>query len=174
MIVVFDRRESLLGTVPTADHYVYDRQQVPAAIEFLGGLVRGRSEGEVLDQQALLERRASGGGGFTGPRVFVLIDNYTDFVDGYADPFEPFERAADLGAEIGVHFIVSRLAAQGAHGTAIRGLMASLGRQSPVLLMSSDPDVANLVGRRRGQRLPAGRGLYIHRDQQMMVQVPVV
>lgn len=174
VIVVFDRRESLLGTVPTADHYVYDRQQVPAAIEFLGGLVRGRSEGEVLDQQALLERRASGGGGFTGPRVFVLIDNYTDFVDGYADPFEPFERAADLGAEIGVHFIVSRLAAQGAHGTAIRGLMASLGRQSPVLLMSSDPDVANLVGRRRGQRLPAGRGLYIHRDQQMMVQVPVV
>lgn len=174
VIMVFDSRHSLLGTVPTADHYVYDRQQVPEAIKFLGELVGSRSGGEVLDQQALLQRQATGGGGFTGPRIFVLIDNYTDFVDGYADPFELFERAADLGAGIGVHFIVSRLADQNAHGSAPRGLMASLGRQAPVLLMSSDPDMANLVGRRRGQRLPAGRGLYIHRDQQMMVQVPAV
>ena len=173
VVMVFDSRQSLLGVVPSADQYVHDRQQIPAAIEFLGGLVTGRSGGEVLDQQALLQRRARGEHGFSGPRVFVLIDNYTDFVEGYDDPFAPFERAADQGAGIGVHFVVSRLADQSAHGASPRGLMAALSRQAPVLLMSSDPDLANLVGRRRGQRLPAGRGLYIHRDQQMMIQVPL-
>ena len=42
---------------------------------------------------------------------------------------------------------------------------------APVLLMSADPSLRNLVYKHPGQKLPPGRGLYITRDEQMMIQV---
>nr|WP_165965004.1 FtsK/SpoIIIE domain-containing protein [Mycobacterium eburneum] len=170
VIVVFDLRNSLLGVVPGADRYVYDTSQVDEAVQYVQGLLASRSTDEVLTQEQLLARRQHGVT-FEGPEIFVLIDDYSDFTAGYSDPFERWEKAAARGAAIGFHLVIGRVADTAAY-MAPRGAVAGVRSSgAPVLLMSADPSLVNIVGKTKGQKLPPGRGLYIARDDRMMIQV---
>lgn len=181
VVVVFDLAQDLLGIVPDADRYVYQGQQVPEAVEFVRGLLADRQSDEVLTQEQLLARRHSGGR-FTGPEIFVVIAGLTQMVDAYGDPFADLPprtgqpappsllKAAALGAQVGFHVLVSRTAEPAVLQT--RGILPAV-RQAgcPVLLMSSDESMINIVGKTRGQKLRPGRGLWLGSDDRMMIQV---
>ncbi|OKH69404.1 hypothetical protein EB74_30025 [Mycobacterium sp. SWH-M5] len=170
VIVVFDLRTSLLGVVPDAARYVYNGQQVDEAVQYVQSLLAARSTDEVLTQEQLLARRQSGAR-FEGPEIYVLIDNYSDFLSGYADPFAGWDKAASRGAQVGFHLILSRVADQQAYSAASGVIAAVRNANSPVLFMSADPTLINVVGKTRGQKLPQGRGLYLSREERMMVQI---
>lgn len=168
IIVVFDLRQDLLGAIPAADRYVYSMDQVEEAVGYVASLVATRTAGGTLSQSELVARRAKGAT-FEGPEIFVLIDGYTDFVAGYSDPFDSLQQAAERGSQVGLHVVISRVADQSYVGA--RGLLGAMRTASaPVVLMSADPSLINLVGQVRGQKLPAGRGLFVGREDRMMIQ----
>lgn len=170
VVVVFDPRSSLLGVIPGAAHYVYAEAQAQAAIEAVNTLLGSRNADEVLTQEQLLKRRQEGHR-FDGPEIFVVIDDAAFFAAGYDDPFSAWQKAAARGSDIGFHLVIAREADQAAFG-APRGMIAGVrSAGAPVLLMSADPSLRNLVYKHPGQKLPPGRGLYITRDEQMMIQV---
>ncbi|MGD9622335.1 MAG: type VII secretion protein EccCa [Mycolicibacterium sp.] len=181
VVVVFDLAQDLTGVIPGADRYVYQSQQVGEAVSFLRGLLADRQTEEVLSQEELLARRGAGGK-FTGPPIFVVISGLTQLVDTYSDPFADVApglnapppvsliKAATRGAEIGFHLLVSRVADAGVLQG--RGILPAI-RQAgaPVLLMSADESLLNVVGKTRGQKLRPGRGLWLAGDDRMMIQV---
>jgi DNA segregation ATPase FtsK/SpoIIIE, S-DNA-T family len=170
VVVVFDLRQDLLGACPSADRYVYHVGQIAEAVQFVRELLATRNVDETQTQEQLMARRHEGAA-WNGPEVFVVIDHYSDLVSGHDDPLANLEKAAERGRQVGVRFIVGRTAEQGVWETS-RGVLAGLRKSgAPVLLMSADPGLVNLVGRTRGQKLPAGRGLLICRDDRMMIQV---
>lgn len=182
VVVVFDLAQDLLGVIPDADRYVYQSQQVGEAVEFVRGLLADRQTDEVLSQEELMARRRTGGR-FTGPEIFMVISGLTQLVDGFTDPFadQPPKlgtttappsllKAAARGAEIGFHVLVSRIPDAGVlQGRGILPAVRQAG--APVLLMSADESLLNVVGKTRGQKLLPGRGLWLAGDDRMMVQV---
>lgn len=174
IVMVFDLQESLLGAIETNNlapgGYVYRPGQVKAAVESLRALVANRASDEVLDQDELLRRRTAATAAFEGPEIFILIDDYEGFVQGYEDPFDPIKSVIEMGPRSGVRVIASHTKDQGVWQMG-RGLLPKARvAGAPVLLMSDKDLTINLVGRVKGMVLPAGRGLYIERDRSMMVQ----
>ncbi|WP_454793814.1 FtsK/SpoIIIE domain-containing protein [Mycolicibacterium lutetiense] len=174
IVMVFDLRETLLGAIQTNNlapgGYVYRLSQVREAVEHLKGLVANRASDEVLDQDELLRRRTASSAAFEGPEIFILIDDYEGFVQGYDDPFDPLKSVIEMGARSGVRLIVSHAKDQGVWQMNRGFLPKARVAGAPVLLMSDKDLTVNLVGRVKGMVLPAGRGLYIERDRSMMVQ----
>lgn len=169
LVYVFDTRQGLLGTVPGARQYVYEVGQAGAAVAEIHGLLASRSTGGTLSQEELLRLRAESSQQ-SYPDIYVLVDNLSDFRENYGDAFDPLAGFVERGAAIGFHVIASQIAEQGIMQT--RGLLPLMRRAgAPVLLMSTDPSLVNLVGKQRGQKLPPGRGLWLGRDDRMMVQV---
>lgn len=169
LVFVFDQAEALVGAVMGAE-YVYLPAQIPGAVERIKQVLAARHSDEELTQAQLLARRSTGRR-FDGPEVFVLIDNLTDFIN----PVDPFNWGAliEKGKMIGFHLVVSRIADQSLVGEwAGRGMLPVMKRtNAPVLLMSSPPEVINIVGKLRGQVLPPGRGMMVTRSGTTMIQV---
>lgn len=171
LVVVFDQSQALAGVAMDAD-YVYTASQIPRAVQKINTVLASRDTGEELTQAELVALRESGQR-FQGPEVFVIIDNLTDFLSP-ADPFG-WDTAIEKAKLIGFHVIVTRFADPSLTGAWMnRGMMFALKRaNAPIMLMSASPELINVVGKLRGQILPAGRGLVIGRAASTMIQVAV-
>jgi len=171
LVFVFDQAEALAGAVMDAAQYVYLPSQITPAVDQIKALLAARDTGEVLTQAELAARRATGARSYAGPEVFVLIDNLTDFVQ----PVDPFawNDLIEKGKLLGFHVIVSRVADASLIGEwPGRGMLASMKRSgTPVMLMSSPPELVNLVSNLRGQVLPPGRATMVTRAGRAMIQV---
>ncbi|MGA5444905.1 type VII secretion protein EccCa [Streptomyces griseoincarnatus] len=108
---------------------------------------------------------------WTGPRLFVLVDDYDMIGAGPGNnPFMPLLDHLALGYEVGLHMVVAR-SASGAG----RGLQEALMRRlqevnSPALLMSCPPTEGYLFGNVKPRILPAGRALRVARRTTTLVQ----
>lgn len=174
IIMVFDLRRTLLGVIKTANlapnGYVYQLNQVQNAVQSLVKLVGERANDEILDQDELLRRQSAATEAFEGPEIFLLIDDYEGFVQGYEDPFSPLGAVVEMGARSGVRVIAAHTKHPGVYQMG-RGLLPKARTAgAPVLLMSDKDLTSNLVGNVKGMVLPPGRGLYIERRSSMMVQ----
>lgn len=178
VIVVFDQQQGLLGAIQTANlapgGYVYQLAQAKPMVDYLVSLVADRGGDEVLDQDELLRRRRLATAAFEGPEIFIVIDDYESFVQGYEDVFTPLQKGIAMGARSGVRLI----AAHSTNGTVwdgTRGLMPGVKAcAAPVLLMSDKELTSNVVAKTKGMVLPEGRGNYIGRRGSMMIQVGVI
>ena len=174
IIMAFDLRRTLLGAIQTANlapnGYVYQLSQVKDAVQRLVSMVGDRASDEILDQDELLRRQSAATEAFEGPEIFLLIDDYEGFVQGYDDPFAPLAAVVEMGARSGVRVIASHTKDPGVYQMN-RGLLPKARTAgAPILLMSDKDLTPNLVGKVKGMVLPAGRGLYIERRSSMMVQ----
>ncbi|MCT9084298.1 type VII secretion protein EccCa [Streptomyces fulvoviolaceus] len=108
---------------------------------------------------------------WTGPRLFVLVDDYDMIGAGPGNnPFMPLLDHLALGYEVGLHMVVAR-SASGAG----RGLQEALMRRlqevnSPGLLLSCPPTEGYLFGNIKPRILPPGRALRIARRTTTLVQ----
>lgn len=170
LVIVCDSRRGLANVVPDADMYVYMPQQMPAAMALVMDELKGRNPDEILTQEQIAAQMESGRG-FEGRRVFILVDDFTDWVENLAnDPFRPLQKFADRGKDIGFHMVITRVADAGAWN-ATGGVLASMRTSgAPALAMSADPSIVNLIGKVRGQKFKPGRGLLVSRTGHMMIQ----
>ena len=168
-LMIVDYRRSLLGAV-ASDHlisYTSSAQALTDAMtELLGSLQRRLPGPDVTPEQ--LRARSW----WTGPDVFVLVDDY-DLVAGAAT--NPLAALLDLlpqARDVGLHLVVARRAG-GAARAQFEPVLARLRELgSPGIVMSGSRDEGVLLGTVRPGPQPPGRGwLVSRRHGERLVQV---
>ncbi|QPL66012.1 type VII secretion protein EccCa [Streptomyces clavuligerus] len=113
---------------------------------------------------------------WTGPRLFVLVDDY-DMVGGGGPLNQPFGALMDhlaLGYEVGMHLVVARSAAGAGRGLNDPLLRRMLEVNTPGILLSCPPTEGYVFGNLKGRNLIPGRGTRITRRKNVDIQTALV
>ncbi|KZB81473.1 type VII secretion protein EccCa [Amycolatopsis regifaucium] len=168
-ILVIDHRRGLLGEID--DEYLLgygtnDENSRGMVAETAGALAKRLPGPEVTPKE--LRARSW----WSGPEVFVLVDDYDMVATHKEHPLIPLLPLIAQGSDIGLHVVLTRRT-----GGAGRGLFeVFLGRLrevgSPGLMLSGDRDEGPLLGGMRAQQLSPGRGWLVdRRGQKGLVQL---
>ena len=166
-IIIGDYRRTMLGVVG-GDHlggYAPSATVLAAMVRELAGICERRLPGPETTQQQLRDRSW-----WTGPEVFVVVDDYDMVATSGQNPLLPLLDFLPQGRDIGLHLVVARRS-----GGAGRALYEPvLGRlrelSSPGLIMSGSRDEGALVGAVRPSPMPPGRGTLVRRAGTSLVQ----
>lgn len=171
-IIVVDYRRELVDAVPEEYRigHVVSLDGLRETIDGAARAIRTRAPGQDISPARM--RRCDW---WTGPRLFVLVDDYEMVSQNtFQSPFEPLFDHLPLGFELGLHLVVAR-SAMGAG----RGLNEALLRRldemnTPALLLSCPPTEGHLFGNVKPRNLPPGRALHIARRKSALVQTALV
>ncbi|GAA3230677.1 type VII secretion protein EccCa [Dactylosporangium siamense] len=158
-ILLVDYRRSLLGTVPP-EHLLAYGTSTQATADIVKDVViamKARLPGPDVTAEQLRARSW-----WTGPELFVLIDDY-DLVAGGTNPLLPLLDYAAQGRDIGLHILLTRRS--GGAGRAMFDPLIGRLRElaSPGIMMSGNRDEGVLLGNRKPEPLPPGRGYLVTR-----------
>ncbi|MER5780020.1 type VII secretion protein EccCa [Streptomyces sp. NPDC002039] len=167
-IMVVDYRRELVEAVP--DTY---RLGHAVSIDALKDLVDGaaRAVRTRVPGPDIAPARMRLADWWTGPRLFILVDDYDMVGSNPAHPpFEPLLPHLSLGWEVGLHLIVARSASGAGRGMG-DALMRRLQEvNTPSLLFSCPPSEGYVLGNTKGRLLPPGRATRIARRRTVQVQ----
>ncbi len=167
-IMVVDYRRELVEAVP--DTY---RLGHAVSIDALKDLVDGaaRAVRTRVPGPDIAPGRMRLADWWTGPRLFILVDDYDMVGSNPAHPpFEPLLAHLALGWEVGLHLIVARSASGAGRGMS-DALMRRLQEvNTPSLLFSCPPSEGYVLGNTKGRLLPPGRATRIARRRTVQVQ----
>jgi S-DNA-T family DNA segregation ATPase FtsK/SpoIIIE len=160
-LVIVDPRRTLLGVVET-DHLLGYAMSAAAArphLTELAALLRNRLPGPAVTQRQLRERSW-----WTGPEVWVIVDDYdliADAVDG--NPLSGLLELLPHAGDLGLHVVVARRSGGAARAMydPVLARLRDLGCMG--LMMSARADEGPLFGSLRPTPQPAGRGTLIRR-----------
>ncbi len=157
-----DPRRQLLRVLDSS--YVHKFAYTPDAVRpmmtELAGVLSARQPQAGLSVDELAERR------WTGPEIFVVIDDAQRLPAGYDSPLEPLAPWVESATDVGLRIVYTR---------SFGGFMSSLGadpvlrmmRQSnaALLVMDSDPDEGYVQEKWKGHPMPPGRGFLMNTDE---------
>lgn len=100
---------------------------------------------------------------WTGPEIWLVIDDAQRLPAGFDSPLEPIARFVESAADVGLRIIYTRafggfVSAMGADPV-FRKLRES---RAALLVMDSDPDDGFIQGRWKGHPMPPGRGFLMN------------
>jgi S-DNA-T family DNA segregation ATPase FtsK/SpoIIIE len=162
-LVVVDYRRGLLGAVPESHliGYAGAAEAAAEAARDVAASLRARLPGPDVGVRELRERSW-----WTGPEVYVLVDDYDLVVPAgaaAANPLLPLAEFLPQAKDVGLHLIVARRC--GGAGRALfdplLGRLRELG--APGLVMNGSPDEGALVGAVKPGPAPPGRGTFVER-----------
>jgi S-DNA-T family DNA segregation ATPase FtsK/SpoIIIE len=161
-IFLVDYRRSHLEEVPE-DHLVTYCNSGPHAAQNAVELVealKNRLPGPEVTPRQLRDRTW-----WTGPEIFVVVDDYDLVPTSAGNPLAPLTELAAHGADLGLHLILARRT-----GGASRAVYEPLLRQlcdmsSPGILFSGDRLEGRLINGTASRQLPVGRALLSRRGQ---------
>ncbi|MFE7577343.1 type VII secretion protein EccCa [Streptomyces sp. NPDC057521] len=153
-LVVGDYRRGLLGALPESHllEYAPTPDALATHMEALAGVfARRRPPADVTPRQ-LRERSW-----WTGPRIFVLVDDYDLVATGTGSPLAALTDCLPFARDTGVRFVLARNCAGASRAMYEPFLqrIKELGAQGVVL--SGDPAEGDLVGSVRARPMPPGR-----------------
>ncbi|WP_343242162.1 type VII secretion protein EccCa [Streptomyces sp. SID9727] len=153
-LVVGDYRRGLLGALPESHllEYAPTPDALATHMEALAGVfARRRPPADVTPRQ-LRERNW-----WTGPRIFVVVDDYDLVATATGSPLAPLADCLPFARDTGVRFVVARTCAGASRAMYEPFLqrIKELGAQGVVL--SGDPGEGDLVGSVRARPMPPGR-----------------
>ncbi|MEV6969911.1 type VII secretion protein EccCa [Hamadaea sp. NPDC051192] len=159
-VLVVDYRRSLLDAV-AADYlleYCGSDQAVAAAVAQVERAMRERLPGPEITPQQLRDRSW-----WTGPELFVLVDDYDLVVTPAGNPLAPLAPLLAQAKDIGLHLILTRRS-----GGASRALFEPILQRlrdlaTPGLVLSGSKDEGPLLGPVKPGPLPPGRGRLVTR-----------
>ncbi|MBB4737831.1 S-DNA-T family DNA segregation ATPase FtsK/SpoIIIE [Actinoplanes octamycinicus] len=168
-IILVDYRRSLID-LPETDHRIgYGMQTQPTLdlIQSVAGYMRNRLPGPEVTARQLRERSW-----WTGPELFVLVDDYDLVVAGPVNPLAPLLEFLPQARDIGLHLVLTRRAG-GASRALYEPVLQRLRELSaPGLVMSGPAEEGALIGTVRPERMPPGRGrLITRRDGIRLIQL---
>jgi DNA segregation ATPase FtsK/SpoIIIE, S-DNA-T family len=159
-VILVDYRRSLLGAVESEHLIGYGTVAAGTAelIESAAGYMHRRLPGSDVTPQQLRDRSW-----WTGPELFVLVDDYDLVATGPANPLRALEEYLPQARDIGLHLVLTRRS-----GGASRSLYEPIVQRmrelsSPGIVMSGDKDEGPLVGNVRPAVMPPGRGRLVTR-----------
>ncbi|HEU4346223.1 MAG TPA: type VII secretion protein EccCa [Actinoplanes sp.] len=161
-IILVDYRRSLMD-LPESEHrigYGIQAQKTLDLMESVAGYMERRLPGPDVTAQQLRERSW-----WTGPELFVLVDDYDLVVSGPTNPLQPLLEYLPQARDVGLHLIITRRAG-GASRSLYEPILQRLRElSSPGLLMSGPSDEGALIGPVKPSPLPPGRGRLITRRE---------
>jgi S-DNA-T family DNA segregation ATPase FtsK/SpoIIIE len=159
-VILVDQRRSLLGCVDT-EHLIGYGTSAQATAELVGQVATVMNErlpGSSVTTDQLRNRSW-----WTGPELYVLIDDYDLVVGGPTNPLTPLLEYLAQGRDIGLHVIITRRIG-GANRAMFDPVIARVRElASPGIMMSGPKDEGPLFGNLKPQFLPPGRGWLVTR-----------
>ncbi|MEU5941319.1 type VII secretion protein EccCa [Micromonospora sp. NPDC047548] len=165
-ILAVDFRRALMDDVPEPYRlgYAVTGETARAAVaDAVAGLQRREPDSSVSAEQL---RR---GDWWQGPRLFVLVDDF-DMLAGHDSPLTPLVPYLAQGADIGLHLVLTRGAAN-----VMRMSMDPLIRRlaetnAPDVVLSCPPTEGPMLGNVKPRHLPPGRALLCTRRGGRLIQ----
>jgi DNA segregation ATPase FtsK/SpoIIIE, S-DNA-T family len=161
-IILVDYRRSLMD-LPESDHrigYGIQAQKTLDLMQSVAGYMERRLPGPDVTAQQLRDRSW-----WTGPELFVLVDDYDLVVSGPTNPLQPLLEYLTQARDVGLHLIITRRAG-GASRSLYEPILQRLRELSaPGLVMSGPSDEGALIGPVKPAPLPPGRGRLITRRE---------
>ncbi|MCP2295576.1 DNA segregation ATPase FtsK/SpoIIIE, S-DNA-T family [Nocardia amikacinitolerans] len=166
--ILGDYRRTMLGLVPDGylAGYGSTAPQFTQNMNDLAAYVAQRTPGPDVTPQQLRERSW-----WNGPELYVIVDDYDLVATSMGNPVSALVEHLPHARDLGFHLIVARRAggASRAMYEATMARMKDLG--SAGLIMSCPKDEGVLMGTVRPSPLPPGRGTYITRNAQELIQL---
>jgi S-DNA-T family DNA segregation ATPase FtsK/SpoIIIE len=159
-VVVVDYRRGLLGVGPPSHliGYAGTAEVAAEAARDVAASLRARLPGPAVGARELRDRSW-----WTGPDVYVLVDDYDLVATAGTNPLLPLVEFLPQAKDVGLHVVVARRC-----GGAARALFDPLlGRLRelavPGLVMNGSPEEGALVGSVKPQPMPPGRAVLVDR-----------
>ncbi|MGW5351718.1 type VII secretion protein EccCa [Streptomyces sp. NPDC004031] len=154
-LVVADYRRTLLGALPESHlvEYITGPAELETHMAAVAALVQRRMPGPDVTPRQLRDRSW-----WTGPQLFVLIDDY-ELVAAGGSPLAGLADALPFARDVGLRFVLARAA--GGAGRAMYEPFVQRARElgAQALVLSGDPDEGELLGGVRPRRMPPGRAV---------------
>jgi type VII secretion protein EccCa/type VII secretion protein EccCb len=161
-LILVDYRRSLMD-LPESDHrigYGIQAQKTLELMQSVAGYMERRLPGPDVTAQQLRDRSW-----WTGPELFVLVDDYDLVMAGPTNPLTPLLEYLPQARDVGLHLVLTRRAG-GASRALYEPVIQRLRELSaPGLVMSGPSDEGALIGPVRPALMPAGRGRLITRRE---------
>ncbi|WBB82497.1 type VII secretion protein EccCa [Micromonospora sp. WMMD882] len=161
-IILVDYRRSLLGAIESEHLIGYGTAASGTAelIESVAGYMERRKPGPEVTAAQLRQRSW-----WTGPELFVLVDDYDLVATGPVNPLRALEDHLPQARDVGLHLVLVRRSG-GAGRSQYEPIVQRLRElASAGLVMSGSPDEGALVGPVRPGPLPPGRGRLVTRRE---------
>jgi DNA segregation ATPase FtsK/SpoIIIE, S-DNA-T family len=161
-LILVDYRRSLLGAIDS-DHligYGTTAATTGELIESVDGYMRRRLPGPDVTPQQLRDRSW-----WTGPELFVLVDDYDLVAAAPVNPLLPLVEHLAQARDVGLHLVLTRRSGGGSRALYEPVIQRLRELASPGLVMSGDQDEGALVGNVRPVALPPGRGRLVTRKE---------
>lgn len=168
-VIMIDYRRTLLGAIEGEQlaGYSTSAQTSFGMIQEVATYLRKRTPGTDITPQQLRERSW-----WSGPEIFVLVDDYDMVVTGGRNPIEPLLEFLPLARDIGLHLVIARRSGGAARALYDKVLGTMKDLSVDALLMSAPKDEGKILGDIRAAKLPPGRGTLISRAREPeMIQV---
>ena len=107
---------------------------------------------------------------WTGPRLFIVVDDYELLTSGMGGPLEPLLPLLSQGSTIGLHLIVARSSANGMRAMMDQTLRRLWELGTPGLLFSYPKEEGKFLGEAAPRTLPPGRAQLVTRRHVRLVQ----
>jgi S-DNA-T family DNA segregation ATPase FtsK/SpoIIIE len=168
-VLVVDYRRTLLGVLP-ADYllgYAGAESAAKAQLAETAQVLTRRLPPADVSIERLRARSW-----WTGPDVYVVVDDYDLVATPSSNPLLPLVPLLAQAKDVGLHMLVARRT-----GGASRGILEPLLLRlrelgSPGLLLSGDPQEGAIIGSSRSAAQPPGRGMLVRRHERpSLVQV---
>ncbi|MFH8982040.1 type VII secretion protein EccC [Streptomyces varsoviensis] len=169
-ILLADTRRDLLGMVPEEYRvgFAVDGESLTQLAGSAAVSVGKRVPGPDIAPERLPRRDW-----WTGPRLFMLIDDYDLYAGGpgSGSPLNPLAPMLAHSVNIGLHLVISR-----STSGAMRAMMDPVLRRiwelgSPALLHSYPKEEGKFIGEARPRTLPAGRAQLVTRRGVRLMQI---
>ncbi|MEV7330667.1 type VII secretion protein EccCa [Micromonospora sp. NPDC093244] len=161
-VILVDYRRSLLGAIETPHLIGYGTAAAHTAdlVESAAGYLERRAPGPEVTPQQLRDRSW-----WSGPELFVLVDDYDLVAAGPANPLRALEEHLPHARDVGLHLVLARRSG-GAGRAQYEPIVQRLRELSTAgLVMAGSPDEGALVGPVRPGPLPPGRGRLVTRRE---------
>jgi S-DNA-T family DNA segregation ATPase FtsK/SpoIIIE len=168
-ILVIDYRRELVDAVPE-DYRLGHAVSIDALKDLVGGCARAIKTR--VPGQDISPARMRLADWWSGPRLFILVDDY-DMIGGsnaFDHPFAPLFDHLSLGHEVGLHLVVVRSATGAGRGLNDQLLRRLDEVNTPGLLMSCPPSEGYVFGNIKPRNLPPGRAQHIARRKATLIQ----
>jgi S-DNA-T family DNA segregation ATPase FtsK/SpoIIIE len=161
-IVVVDYRRSLLGEVPDSFllHHLTSSAAALPCLTDLAVHLRSRLPGPAVTPDQLRSRSW-----WTGPEVFVVVDDYDLVATPEGSPLLTLQPLLAHARDIGLRLVVARRAGGASRALYEPVIQTLRDLAAPGLLLSGSPDEGPLLGPVRATPAPAGRGRLVTRER---------
>jgi S-DNA-T family DNA segregation ATPase FtsK/SpoIIIE len=166
-LAVVDYRRQLLDAADERHllGYAYTAESAAELARRLAGELAGRLRPADLSVGALRQGRS-----WSGPELVLVVDDYDLVASALANPLAGLVEVLAHGRDVGFHLVLARRVG-GLARSAFEPLLQRLRELGPPgLVMSGDPDEGPLLGGRKAEPLPPGRGHLVHRRAAVLVQ----